>query len=318
VSKFQKIDLGKVNRYSIQERRSKVATDRFGKPSDPAGGGLLAYLDSLPQFLKANDLRSLVERCVIAIGANRPIILMSGAHTLKVGLSPIFIDFLKFYPNIHFATNGAGLIHDLEIAFFGSTSEDVEENLQDGSFGMVRETAQLFAKVLSIADERQMGLGEAAGVMIADEKPPFAEYSIAYNWYANDAPYTLHISVGTDIVCQHPEYDGAKAGRGSQLDFRVLCSSVADIGGGGVVLNIGSAVTMPEVFLKALSVAKNLDQSLSGFTTANFDMIHQYRPAVNVVSRPQKLGAVGYDFAGHHEIMIPLLLGAIKEGASKT
>jgi hypothetical protein len=316
VSKFKKADLSKVRRYSIRERQNKVTTDLFGKPL--SDGSATRLLESLPGFLKADDLRSLVSACADAVRSNRRIILMSGAHTLKVGLSPIFIDFLRFYGNVHFATNGAGLIHDLEIAFFGSTSEDVEVNLRDGSFGMVEETARLFSDVLSIADSRRVGLGEAAGILIERESPQFAEFSIAYNWYKMDAPYTLHITMGTDIVCQHPEYDGAKAGRASHDDFQIFCDSVCRIGDGGVVVNIGSAVTMPEVFLKALSVAKNLHPELTGFTTANFDMIQHYRPNVNVVGRPHVLGANGFSITGHHEIMIPLFLAAVKESASES
>jgi hypothetical protein len=181
---------------------------------------------------------------------------------------------------------------------------------------MVQETAQLFATVAEIADESDIGLGEAAGILIEREKPEYSEHSIAYNWYRNDAPYTLHISVGTDIVCQHPEYDGAKAGRASHTDFRLLCQSITEIKDGGVVMNIGSAVAMPEVFLKALTVAKNIDDSLTGFTTANFDMIRHYRPSMNVVKRPRVLGAESYDFVGHHEVMIPLLLAAVMETAA--
>ncbi len=314
MSKFEKADLSKVKRYSIRERQNRVTTELFGKPL--GDGSATQLIESLHGFLKANDLRSLIAACSDAIKNNRRIILMSGAHTLKVGLSPIFVDFLNFYKKVHFATNGAGLIHDLEIAFFGSTSEDVEENLKDGSFGMVEETAKLFSDVLSIADSRRVGLGEAAGILIDREKPRFAEHSIAYNWYQMDAPYTVHVSIGTDIVCQHPEYDGAKVGQASHDDFRIFCHSVGQIGNGGVAVNIGSAVMMPEVFLKALSVAKNLHPELNEFTTGNFDMIQHYRPNVNVVGRPQVLGGKGYSITGHHEIMIPLFLAAVKDSAT--
>lgn len=313
MSKFKKTDLAAVSRYSIADRKNKVAFDLFGKPHELKSPSVKRLIGSLPRFLKADDFRAVVAKLVDAINGGHRIIIMSGAHTLKVGLSPLFIDFIKLYPGVHFATNGAGLIHDLEIAFFGSTSEDVEENLKDGSFGMVRETAELFGQVLTIADTEKIGLGEAAGKMIKEVAPPYADYSIAYNWYKIGSPYTLHVSIGTDIVCQHPEYDGAKAGAGSFRDFKVFCNSVGEIKNGGVVLNIGSAVTMPEVFLKALSVAKNLDQELTDFTTANFDMIQHYRPSVNVVGRPKGLGAEGYNIIGHHEIMIPLLLAAVKE-----
>jgi hypothetical protein len=310
MSRFDREDLSKVRRYSIGDRENKVAVEMFGKPIH--GGNVSVLLDSLPHFLKADDLRTVIDRCVECIKAGRRIILMSGAHTLKVGLSPLFIDLLDFYPNIHFASNGAGLIHDLEIAFFGSTSEDVEQNLRDGSFGMVEETARLFSDVLTISDSRDVGLGEAAGILIEREMPEFAEHSLAYKWYSRGCPFTIHLSVGTDIVCQHPEYDGAKAGGGSQIDFRVLCSSLQKISGGGVAINIGSAVMMPEVFLKAITVAKNLNPDFNDFTTANFDMIQHYRPNVNVVARPQVLGAKGLSFTGHHEIMIPLLFAGIK------
>lgn len=317
MSKFKKVDLTKVKRYSIKERKNKVAIELFGKPVKAGSlDGLPRFLDSLPHFLKANDFRALIRRMAHAVLGDRRIVIMSGAHTLKVGLSPIFIDFLRFYPKIHFATNGAGLIHDLEIAFFGSTSEDVEENLKDGSFGMVEETAQLYAAVADIAAEKKIGLGEAAGIFLEKEQPEFVGYSVAYNWYKNDAPYTVHISVGTDIICQHPEYDGGKIGAGSHEDFKLFCHSVGEIKDGGVVLNIGSAVTMPEVFLKALTVAKNLDQSLGDYTTANFDMLQHYRPLVNVVKRPQVLSSEGFSITGHHEIMIPLLVVAVKDTAA--
>jgi hypothetical protein len=316
VSEYQKIDLGRVKRYSIKDRTDKVAVELFGTPLDAAGRrGMAVFLDSLPKFLKANDLRSLVGRCANAVLAKRRVILMSGAHTLKVGLSPLLIDFLEYYPNVHFATNGAGLIHDIEIAFFGSTSEDVEDNLRDGSFGMARETAQLFAAVASIADEMDLGLGEASGVLVDRENAPYREHCVTLNWYRSGSPYTVHASIGTDIVCQHPEYDGGKVGKASHTDFKLLCHSVSEIKDGGVVINIGSAVVMPEVFLKALSVARNLDGSLSGFTTANFDMNRHYRPSMNVVRRPQVLGAEGFEFIGHHELMIPLFLAAVKERA---
>jgi hypothetical protein len=318
VSKFRKIDLSGIRRCSIEDRASKVAVELFGAPL-PSDDDCptTKFVDSLPRFLKANDFRSLIRRCANAVISKKRIILMSGAHTLKVGLSPLFADFVRFYPNVHLATNGAGLIHDLEIAYFGATSEDVEENLKHGSFGMVKETAELFCAAVEIAAGSEVGLGEAAGIMMEREKPPYAEYSIARIWYGSDCPFTVHIAVGTDIVCQHPEYDGAKAGRASHIDFRLLCNSVSELSDGGVVINIGSAVTMPEVFLKALAVARNLDDSLTGFTTANFDMIRHYRPSMNIVKRPAVLGAEGFDFAGHHEIMIPLLLAAVKEAASK-
>ena len=311
MSKYKKIDLTKVKTYSIKDRTSKVNVDLLGKPLD-ANPTLNEYLDSLPKFLKADDLRRVIDRLKNAIKLNKRIIFMIGAHNLKVGLTPLYTDFMKYYSNLHFAGNGAVSIHDLEIAFFGATSEDVLENLQDGSFGCVKETGEIYAKVLAHAKENKIGLGQSVGEVIDKENAPHKEFSLAYNCLINDVPLTIHSAIGTDIVNQHAVFDGAACGEASFIDFQVFANSVSEIAMGGAALNIGSAVIMPEVFLKAIAVCRNLDNNFGGFTTANFDMLTHYRPSVNVVSRPATLNSEGYHISGHHEIMIPLLLAAVK------
>jgi hypothetical protein len=308
---FKKIDLTKTKTYSIKNRASRVRLDLFGKPL-PSKASFNELLDSLPKFLKAEDFRRLVERITKAIEKDKRCLFMIGAHTLKVGLSPLFIDFMDYYKNLHFAGNAAVSIHDLEIAFFGATSEDVLENLQDGSFGFVVETAELYAEVLKNAAARQIGLGQSLGEIITDKNAAYKEYSLAYNCLKRNIPLTIHAAIGTDIVNQHSVFDGAACGEASYTDFKIFANSVSEIAGGGVALNIGSAVIMPEVFLKAIAICRNLNQDFGGFTTANIDMLSHYRPAQNVVNRTAALNSEGYNIIGHHEIMIPLLLAAVK------
>jgi len=308
---FKKIDLTKAKTYSIKERVSKVRLELFGKPL-AAKVSLDEFLGSLPKFLKAEDFRRVVEKTGKAIVKEKRCLFMIGPHTLKVGLGPLFIDFMDYYNNLHFAGNGAVSIHDLEIAFFGATSEDVLENMQDGSFGFAAETAELYAEVLKNATARKIGLGQSLGEVIADKNAPYKEYSLAYNCLKRNIPLTIHVSIGTDIVNQHAVFDGAACGEASYTDFKIFANSVSEIANGGVALNIGSAVIMPEVFLKAIAICRNLNPDFGGFTTANFDMITHYRPTQNVVNRPATLNSEGYNITGHHEIMIPLLLAAVK------
>jgi len=204
------------------------------------------------------------------------------------------------------------LIHDLELAFFGKTSEDVEEALKDGQFGMTAETVEIYKKITDYADLKNIGLGEAAGYIINSDAPD-AQTSVFATAYRNQIPATIHVAIGADIVNCHPMFDGAVVGQASQIDFKIFCQTVTRMKNGGVVLNIGSAVIMPEIFLKAMAIARNLDNNFSKFTTANFDMIRHYRPTNNIINRPRILGAKSYDFAGHHEIMIPLLWAGIRE-----
>ncbi len=311
MSRHKKIDLNQVKTYSIEKRENKVNIDLLGKPL-AANPSLNEFLDSWPKFLKAEDFKKVVTRMKTAIEKKRRIIFMIGAHNLKVGLSPLYIDFMNYYGDMHLAGNSALSIHDLEIAFNGATSEDVLENLQDGSFGFVAETGELYGRMLGYARESKIGLGQALGEFIKNENAPHKENSLAYNCLENDIPLTIHAAIGTDIVNQHPQFDGAALGEASFTDFQIFTNSVMETSHGGVVVNIGSAVIMPEVYLKAVAICKNLNPDFGGFTTANFDMITHYRPTQNVVSRPATLNSEGYAITGHHEIMIPLLLAAVK------
>jgi hypothetical protein len=212
-------------------------------------------------------------------------------------------------------TQGAGLIHDLEIAMWGKTSEEVEKSISDGSFGMIKETPKIFKKIIDDSQENDLGLGESSGKYLLDYSAPYIKYSIFANAYQLKIPATVHLAIGTDILNQHPEFDGAKAGEASFRDFKIFCYQVSRINNGGVVLNFGSAVVLPEVFLKALSVARNIKKRVENFTTANFDMIQHYRPNMNLVKRPTQTRGLGFSFTGHHELLLPLLAWGLKAKA---
>jgi hypothetical protein len=306
----QPVDLSRVKRYNYVRRANKTAIGAFGHPLKKIKG--VAFFESLPKFLKADDFNEFIARVVTARRRSRPFHLLLGAHTIKVGLSPIFIDLMKQGIVSGLSFNGAGVIHDLELAFFGGTSEDVQTGLADGSFGMVKETAELFAQVCNLADQKQIGLGEATGLLINGRKARYREVSMFAAAHQLGLPVTVHIGVGSDIVAQHPDYNAAQAAAASHVDFRLLCAVCASIDRGGAVANIGSAVILPEVFLKALTVARNLHGGKSRLTTANFDMIMHYRPTENVVNRPTFKVGKGFNFVGHHEIMIPLLAWGLK------
>lgn len=305
-------DLSRVRRYSILQRANKTQIGSFGRPIG-AETGIDAFLASLPKFLKATDFNAFVAAVVKARRADRPFHVLLGAHTIKVGLSPIFIDLMERKIVTGLSFNGAGLIHDLELAFFGGTSEDVLAGLQDGSFGMAQETGDLYAEVCNLANEEQIGLGEACGMFLNRKKARNRHLSVFAAAQRLGFPVTVHVGIGTDIVNQQPVYDAAKAAEASFKDFRILCSLCSLIDRGGVVANIGSAVVLPEVFLKALTVARNLHPGgKSRLTTANFDMIEHYRPMVNVVTRPTYNAGKGYSFVGHHELLVPLLAWGLK------
>jgi hypothetical protein len=308
MSKYTQIDLSKIRTYSIKSRKSKTQIKSFGRPLE-SGSDIHEFLDSLPKYLKAQDLKSLVNSIVNAKRKKKPIILMLGAHPIKCGLSPILIDLMKEGFVTLLSTNGAGAIHDSEIAFWGKTSEEVEQAIEDGSFGMAKQTGKIFNQISSIAGEKDMGLGEAMGKSILELKAKFRRHSLLANAYQLNIPACVHVAFGTDIVHQHPNFDPASTGKATHLDFKILIDEVSRLNNGGVVLHFGSAVILPEVFLKALSVARG---KIQNFTTANFDMIQHYRPNVNVVRRPTQKSGQGFSFTGHHEIMIPLLAWALK------
>jgi len=310
---FRQISLEGVRTISIAGRKSKVTPAEFARVLNARSASFRAFVDSLPHILMAEELRDLVKDVSRARKARKPVILMMGAHVIKVGLSPLIVDLLKRRVITHVAMNSAAAIHDVETAMWGQTSEDVAVNLMDGTFGMSRETGDFINTALVRGmRESDAGYGETLGKKILALKAPNRRMSVLATCCRLKVPVTVHAAIGTDIVHQQPTMDGAATGELSFRDFKVLVHSVKDLTGGGVVLNIGSAVIMPEVFLKALTVARNLGFKTRGFSTANFDMIRQYRPQVNVVERPTQHSGRGYNFTGHHEIMIPLLASMIK------
>ncbi len=293
----------------IQSRDAKVRVEHFGKPY--TGGGVLALIDSLPHILAAGSFRSIVDALVNARARKKMILWGLGGHVVKCGLAPILIDLMRRGYATAFALNGASAIHDFEIAIAGQTSEDVEAVLPDGSFGAAEETGREFNSALKC----ETGFGEALGKHLQEiADPRFAPCSLLCQAYLSSIPVTVHVAIGTDTPHTHPTASGDALGRATHHDFRLLCSLVKDIDDGGVYLNVGSAVVLPEVFLKAVSVVRNLGHPLANFTTVNFDFLQHYRPKVNVVERPHaQAGGHGYSITGHHEIMIPLLAAALIE-----
>lgn len=306
-----RIDLKKVKTYALSQRRNKVDSRQFAL-TIPGRASFAEFWDSLPRLLASEDLRSLVRAIVQARKKRKPVIIMMGAHIVKCGLSPLLIDLMERGVVTAIAMNGAVAVHDCEMALFGATSEDVSKGLRNGSFGMVRETGEFFNRAVKEASQKKAGLGEILGKNLLKAKSVQSGLSLLAGASRLGIPATVHVAIGTDIVHQHPSADGAAIGASSFEDFLRFAGEVAKLGPGGVVLNLGSAVIMPEVFLKALTVARNLGHTARGFTTANFDMIQHYRPGVNVVQRPVEGGGKGYALTGHHEIMIPLLTAAVK------
>ena len=305
----QPLDLRGLRTIPIQARGGKVRIEDFAKPY--AGGNVAAWVDSLPHILAADSFRAVVQALTAARERGRMILWGLGGHVIKVGLAPVLIDLMRRRYATAFALNGAAAIHDFEIAIAGQTSEDVEAVLPDGRFGMAEETGREMNAALHAED----GCGEALGrylEKIADAR--FAGSSLLFEAYRNATPVTVHIAIGTDTPHAHPTAQGEAIGRATHHDFRLLCTLVKELNDGGVYLNVGSAVLLPEVFLKAVSVVRNLGFALGNFTTVNFDFLQHYRPRVNVVERPHaRAGGHGYSITGHHEIMIPLLAAALPQ-----
>ena len=312
MGKYQEIDLTKIKTISINARKSKVSLDRLAKPVE---NDLTfdSFLNSLPDYLAATDFKNLVTAIVQAIGKKKPVILMMGAHPIKVGLSPVIIDLMKTGIIHGLALNGAGVIHDVELSYFGCTSEEVADTLVDGSFGMSKETADLVNQPIAKGVDKELGFGEAVGYAIQQEQPEYVKYSLLGQAYALNIPVTVHVALGTDIVHQHPSAMGKAIGELSLRDFRIFAQSLIRLHDGGVVILLGSSVILPEVFLKALTVARNIAGPVESFTTANLDMIRHYRPFKNVLERPTLNSGQYMALAGHHEIMFPLLAAAIKQ-----
>ncbi len=305
------MDLSNLKTYPLSNRLSKVKLDDFAK-APQTGQGFATFLDSLPHLLAAEDLRRIVEAIIQAHRNQRPIIWGMGAHVIKCGLNPVLIQLMRQGLVSALAINGAGVVHDFELAIAGKTSEDVGPALAEGWFGMAAETGEHLNRMINSGVEQGLGLGESAGKGLAELNPSHLEYSLLGNAWQLDIPVTVHLAIGTDIFHIHPAADGAKLGQGSLTDFHRFASQVAQLEG-GVFLNIGSAVILPEVFLKAISLVRNLGYKPERFTTVTMDFIRQYRPTQNVVQRPTAQGGKGYYLIGHHEIMLPLLAAAILE-----
>ncbi len=309
---WRPVDLGGIKTVSLYDRQSKVSTADFAHPMR-AGASFRDFMDSLPSILAAEDLRKAASAISAAAGNGRTVILGMGAHPIKVGLNPVIIDAIERGVFSGIAMNGAGMIHDVEIALAGKTSEDVAAHLGRGEFGMARETAEFILGAVSKAFlQREQGLGQAVGEALLMERTPFSDASILSAAARCNLPVTVHVAIGTDIIHMHPEMDGAAMGALTHFDFRLFCSLVSTLRH-GVFINLGSAVVIPEVFLKAASVARNLGFPLGGLTTVNMDFLRQYRPLVNVVQRPTMEGGSGISLTGHHEIMFPLLMAAVFE-----
>ena len=306
---IEPLDFDDLTTYSLFERPSKVTVADFAKPPRP-GMRVAEWLAALPRQLAGADFPELVARLAAAKKAGRSILVGMGAHVIKVGLNPVLIDLMERGYISALALNGAGIIHDTELALAGKTSEDVGAVLGSGAFGAARETGEFLNAAIAGAARQGKGLGQGVGEALLSADCPHNGLSLLATAARLDIPVTVHVAVGTDIIHIHPTASGAAIGETSHHDFRLFCRLVSGLEG-GAYLNIGSAVLLPEVFLKALTVVRNLGFEAKNFTTANFDFIRQYRPSTNVVQRPTLEGGKGFHFTGHHEIMLPLLAAAL-------
>jgi len=309
MKKYQPLDFSGLNTYSIHGRYSKVTVENFAKPLAP-GSTLKEFIASLPEQLLGLDFPELVGRLAASHRNNRPIVVGMGAHVIKVGLNPILIDLMERGIISAIALNGAGIVHDTEIAMAGRTSEEVGDVLGSGAFGAAKETGEVVNAGINLGAEKGLGLGEALGEYLLAQDFPYNNLSLLATAKRLGIALTVHVAMGTDIVHIHPSANGAAIGQTSHQDFRLFCALVADLEG-GAYLNFGSAVLLPEVFLKALTLARNLGHVVNNFTTANFDFIRHYRTMTNVVNRPTMGGGKGYNIIGHHELLIPLLAATL-------
>jgi hypothetical protein len=305
------ISLERIRTFTLGERHSKIALSSLGQVWTK-GQSLYQFLERLPSTLGAADFREVVNRICRARAQGLPVLLGMGAHPIKVGLGPIIIDLMERSVLTGVAMNGAGIIHDAEMALAGKTSEDVAASLSDGSFGMSHETADFLNRAIVKERNADNGLGTSVGQALLRAGFPHVEQSILAAGVRLGVPVTVHVALGTDIIHLHPSVDPAATGEGSHLDFRILAGLVASLEG-GVYINLGSAVILPEVFLKAITLVRNLGHQVQNFTTVNMDFSRHYRPRVNVVERPTQQGGRGFELIGHHEIMLPLLAAAVIE-----
>ena len=309
------LDLKSVRLASLKDRHSKVSLEDFAKPFN-AGGKLSEFAESLPKILAAEDLRKAARAISLAAREDRTVMLCLGGHPIKVGLGPLIVDLMERGILSSVSANGSIMVHDSEVALAGATSEDVSAGLGSGDFGVTDETGKLINAAAKRAANSAMGLGRSLGELLLEKGGVGASASVIAAAARLGVPCTIHVAVGTDVYHIHPDRDGADLGQASMDDFHTFCRLVATLEG-GVLINLGSAVIMPEVFLKALSLARNLGHAVRKLTTINMDFIRHYRPSVNVVERPVKEGGVGYHFTGHHEIMFTLLMALATQDAAE-
>ena len=307
---YEEFDLSGVRTYPLSSRASKARAEDFGKPLAP-GATFREWFDSLPGILGAADLHRVVDAMASAKRAGRGLVWGIGAHVIKTGVSPVLIDLMERGYVSALATNGAGLIHDFEVALSGATSEDVDEALGPGRFGMAEETGTLLNEAIRRGHDAKQGLGQSVAAFLAARTPPHGDKSLAVAAHRLGIPLTVHVAIGTDIIHMHPAASGAAIGETSLRDFRYFTASVARLAG-GVYLNCGSAVILPEVFLKAVALARNTGAPLDHLTTVNIDFLRMYRPQTNVLTRPVAgTGGTGISLVGHHEVLIPLIAAAL-------
>ncbi len=309
------LSLDRIKTYPLRKRKSLVNVSAFGRPLPPRSS-FKEFLRLLPDFLAARDFGEVVRRITAARRSRKPVILGMGAHPIKVGLSPFIIRLMEEGTIQAVAMNGAGIVHDFEIAFAGQTSEDVASAIGAGMFGMAEETGRMINEAINLGWKRGQGIGYSVGEMIRRSKFPHRKWSVTAAGARLGIPVTVHVAVGTDIIHIHPHARGEAIGEGTYRDFRLFAAMISRLAG-GVYINLGSAVILPEIFLKALTLVRNLGFPVKNFTTVNMDFIPQYRPLSNVVRRPTLEGGRGFHFTGHHEIMFPLLTAAILEEMQK-
>ena len=310
---YEEFDLKGIKTYPLRSRQSKVGLAQFATPYK-AGSGVTGLLASLPGLLAAKDFKDVVSAIVTARRDGRAIIWGLGAHVLKTGLSPVLVDLMERGFVSAIATNGAGIIHDFEIALSGGTSEDVDATLGPGTFGMAEETGAQVNAAIKVGVTAGMGIGQSVGRFLHESHAPFAQISVAATAWRLQIPLTVHVAIGTDIIHMHPQASGAAIGEASLRDFKYFVTCVSKLER-GVYLNCGSAVVLPEVFLKAVAVSRNDGRSLDGLTTVNLDFLRHYRPLTNVVARPTAGSGKGYSLTGHHELLIPMLAAALVEAS---
>ncbi len=312
---YDEFDVSGIRTYPLASRKSKARAEDFARPV-ASGASFKTWFESLPGILGAADIRRVVDAIASAKARGAGVIWGIGAHVIKTGVSPVLIDLMERGYVSALAMNGAGLIHDFEIALSGATSEDVDESLGPGKFGMAEETGTLLNEAIRLACEARKGLGQGVAEFLTRRNPPHAEKSLTVAAHRHGVPLTVHVAVGTDIIHMHPAASGADIGETSLRDFRYFTSCVARLAG-GVYLNCGSAVVLPEVFLKAVALSRNAGSSLEGLTTVNIDFMRMYRPQTNVVTRPiAGTNGRGISLVGHHEILIPLIAAAVIDGGS--